>query len=103
MSADVRGRPSAGDVQYQNKVLGIYLELAQYPILARRIRERMRQELFSKGIIAVETFEAEVKETTKKAMSAAIDELENTPLPPRDKVYRATQNKLTPRLVEQLP
>ena len=62
MSADVRGRPSVGDVQYQNKVLGIYLELAQYPILARRIRERMRQELFSKGIITVETFEAEVKE-----------------------------------------
>ena len=49
-----------------------------------------------------EGIEAEVKETTKKAMSAAIDKLENTPLPPRDKVYRATQNKLTPRLVEQL-
>lgn len=50
------------DVQHQHKVLGIYLELAQYPILARRIRERMRQELFAKGIISVETFEVEVKE-----------------------------------------
>jgi hypothetical protein len=53
-------RPSA-DVQHQNKVLGIYLELAQYPILARRIRELMRQELFSKGFISLEAFEAEVK------------------------------------------
>jgi hypothetical protein len=52
--------PSA-DVQHQHKVLGIHLELAQYPILARKIRELMRQELFSKGFISVETFEAEVK------------------------------------------
>jgi len=50
MSSDVRGKSSV-DVQHQHKVLGIYLELAQYPILAHRIRERMRQELFSKGII----------------------------------------------------
>jgi 2-oxoisovalerate dehydrogenase E1 component len=62
---------------------------------------RMRAFLASRGIDA-EEIEAEVKEKTKKAMSAAIDQLENTPLPPRDKVYRATQNKLTPRLVEQL-
>ena len=62
---------------------------------------RMRAFLAAKGM-DVEGIEAEVKETTKKAMSAAIDQLENTPLPPRDKVYRATQNKLTPRLVEQL-
>jgi len=64
MSSDVRGKSSV-DVQHQHKVLGIYLELAQYPILAHRIRERMRQELFSKGIITIEAFEAEVK---KKAI-----------------------------------
>jgi hypothetical protein len=61
MAGETRSRPSA-DVQHQFKVMGIYLELAQYPILARRIRERMRQELFSKGIITIEAFEAEVKE-----------------------------------------
>jgi len=61
MSPDTRNRSSV-DLQYQHKVLGLYLELAQYPILARRIRERMRQELFSKGIITVEAFEAEAKE-----------------------------------------
>jgi hypothetical protein len=55
------GRASTG-LQYEQKVLGIHLELAQYPILGRKIRERMRQELFSKGIISVEAFDAEVKE-----------------------------------------
>jgi len=60
MSTSRPSRPSV-DVQHQYKVLGIYLELAQYPILARRIRELMRQELFSKGFISVEAFEAEVK------------------------------------------
>ncbi len=53
-------RPST-DLQHQYKVLGIHLELAQYPILAHRIRELMRQELFSKGIISLDAFEAEVK------------------------------------------
>jgi len=62
MSLDVRSKPSADDVQHQHKVLGIHLELSQYPILARQIRERMRQELFSKGILTIEAFEAEVKE-----------------------------------------
>jgi 2-oxoisovalerate dehydrogenase E1 component len=62
---------------------------------------RMRAFLASKGMDA-EGIEAEVRKTTKEAMSAAIDELENTPLPPREQVYRATQKKLTPRLVEQL-
>ena len=64
MSPDAQSRSSV-DVQHQHKVLGIYLELAQYPILARRIRERMRQELFDKGIVAPEAFEAEAK---KKAV-----------------------------------
>ena len=62
---------------------------------------RMRAFLASKGMDA-EGIENEVKETTKKAMADAIDQLESTPLPPRDQVWRATQNKLTPRLVEQL-
>ncbi len=44
-----------------HEVYGIQIRLAQYPILAPRIRERMRQELFVKGIIAPATFEAEVR------------------------------------------
>ena len=44
------------------KVLALYLKIAQYPILARRIRERMRQEVFSRGIISAQVFEEEVRE-----------------------------------------
>jgi len=43
------------------KVLTLYLELSQYPILASRIRSRMREELFRRGIISREAFEEEVR------------------------------------------
>lgn len=42
--------------------IDIYIKLAQYPILADRLRERMRQELFRRGIISPEKFEAEVQD-----------------------------------------
>ncbi len=45
-----------------DRVLNIYLALTQYPILASRIRARMRAELFSRGIILPDVFEAEVRE-----------------------------------------
>lgn len=44
------------------KAYEIYLKLSQYPILADRIRERMRQEIFQRGVISSEKFEQEVKE-----------------------------------------
>jgi hypothetical protein len=44
------------------KVLALYLKITQYPILARRIRERMRQEIFSRGIISRKVFIDEVRE-----------------------------------------
>jgi hypothetical protein len=44
------------------KVLTLYLELTQYPILAGRIREHMRREIFRSGVISQEAFEAEVRE-----------------------------------------
>jgi len=40
----------------------MYLELAQYPILADQIRARMRQELFARGIVDCEEFEREAEE-----------------------------------------
>jgi hypothetical protein len=43
-------------------VLNIYLALNQYPILAGRIRARMRAELFGRGIIHLDAFEIEVRE-----------------------------------------
>jgi hypothetical protein len=44
------------------KVLEISLLIAQYPILASRIRREMRQELFRRGIVTSERFAQEVKE-----------------------------------------
>ena len=45
-----------------SKVLEIFLLIAQYPILASKIRGRMREELFRRGIVTPQRFEAEVKE-----------------------------------------
>jgi hypothetical protein len=42
------------------KVLTLVLELHEYPILAPHIRERMRDEVFKRGVITREAFEAEV-------------------------------------------
>ena len=50
------------ETDFPSRVYGIQLKLAQYPILARKIRERMRQELFASGIITLTAFEAEVRE-----------------------------------------
>src|SRR5512143_903051 len=43
-------------------ILTIYLQIAQYPILAKEIHERMRAELFARGVINPDRLEAEVKE-----------------------------------------
>jgi len=45
-----------------DKALRIYLALAQYPILSSSIRARMRRELFVRGVISPQVFEAEVRE-----------------------------------------
>jgi hypothetical protein len=42
--------------------IDIYIKLAQYPILADRLRDRMRQELFRRGIVHPDKFEQEVRE-----------------------------------------
>ena len=49
--------PSSAD-----RLLNIYLALGQYPILAGRIRTLMRRELFERGNVNPEAFEAEVRE-----------------------------------------
>lgn len=42
--------------------IDIYIKLAQYPILADRIRERMREEIFKRGIVDEKKFEEEVEQ-----------------------------------------
>ena len=50
------------------RTLELYLQISQYPILAQSIRERMREELFSRGVIDREQFEREAEE---KAVATA--------------------------------
>lgn len=45
----------------EDRVLSIYLTLNQYPILSARIRARMREEIFGRGVITPEAFEEEVR------------------------------------------
>ena len=45
-----------------DRTLNIYLSLAQYPILSSKIRAHMRRELFARGVITPQAFEAEVRE-----------------------------------------
>ena len=47
--------PSATD-----RLLSVYLALSQYPILAPRVRELMRLELFKRGFLDSKEFEQEV-------------------------------------------
>ncbi|MCA9938965.1 MAG: PEP/pyruvate-binding domain-containing protein [Anaerolineales bacterium] len=54
-------------IRTKTPTLDIYIKLAQYPILADRIRTRMREELFARGMITEEAFEEEVK---KKAIES---------------------------------
>jgi len=58
-----------------DRVLSISLALTQYPILATRIREKMRASLFSRGIILMEIFEAEVwkKSVESQAREGLLD------------------------------
>ncbi|MFN2174436.1 MAG: PEP/pyruvate-binding domain-containing protein [Anaerolineales bacterium] len=60
-----------------DRTLHIYLSLAQYPILQTQIRARMRRELFERGVLSPEDFEAEVKQ---KAIHSQRLEVLNDPM-----------------------
>src|SRR3990170_5274945 len=50
------------DPRQHPRSLLLYLELTRYPILASRLRERVRQELFRRRLLTAEVLEAEVLE-----------------------------------------
>jgi hypothetical protein len=52
---------------YIPKVHRIHMMLGQYPILGDVMRERMRQELFRRGVISAERFEEEVTERAEQS------------------------------------
>ncbi|MFH2103581.1 MAG: PEP/pyruvate-binding domain-containing protein [Chloroflexota bacterium] len=45
-----------------DRVLNIHLTLSEYPILSSYIRARMRQQLFTRGVITAEAFETEARQ-----------------------------------------
>lgn len=45
-----------------DKMLEVYLEIAQYPLLAQDVRCRMREKLFHRGIVTPQRFDADAKE-----------------------------------------
>ncbi|MEZ4590545.1 MAG: PEP/pyruvate-binding domain-containing protein [Chloroflexota bacterium] len=51
-----------GPLRTITPTIDVYIKLAQYPILCDRIRLRMREELFRRGIISKNDFEQEVKD-----------------------------------------
>ena len=46
----------------KTSTIDIYIKLAQYPTLAEKIRIRMREEIFRRGIVSQDDFEAEVRQ-----------------------------------------
>ncbi|HJW83537.1 MAG TPA: PEP/pyruvate-binding domain-containing protein, partial [Anaerolineae bacterium] len=63
------------------KVLQLYLEISQYPILAKRIREHMRREMFARGVISPQAFEEEVrnKATLSQRLEGLLNPIEEEP------------------------
>ncbi len=56
---------------FSDNTLKIYLTIRQYPILRNRIRERMRLELFARGIISPAALEADARD---KALQSQVRE-----------------------------
>jgi hypothetical protein len=54
-----------------DRILSIYLTLSEYPILSSRIRHIMRKQLFARGILTREAFDAEARQ---KAIQSQIRE-----------------------------
>jgi len=70
-------------------ILDIYLTIRQYPILRTRIRARMRRELFERGIVSSDVFEADVRE--KAIQSQAREGLHN---PHAEEAFDVWENRL---------
>ena len=51
-----------GPLRSTTPTIDVYIKLAQYPILCDRIRLRMREELFRRGVVNKTDFEQEVKD-----------------------------------------
>ncbi len=67
--------------QIKSRILTLFLELSQYPILAPGIRARMREELFARGVITRDAFEDEVHAKARRSqeIEGLVDPLNQEP------------------------
>jgi hypothetical protein len=80
------------------KVLNIYITLAQFPTLRDSIRARMRRELFDRGVITPQQFEAEVHE--RSIESQAREGLHNPPIEEPAEVSEARLTQIRGHLTD---
>ena len=57
----------SSEPQIKSRILTLFLELSQYPILAPIVRTRMREELFARGIITRDAFEDETRAKAQRS------------------------------------
>lgn len=80
-----------------SKILNLTLTLTNYPILAKKIRLQMRQELFVRGIIAPNVFEDEVER--KAIISQQMEGLTDPAIQEPDEIWQkrlaCVRNNLT--------
>jgi hypothetical protein len=78
-------------------ILTIHLEITQYPMLARHIRHRMREELYRRGAVAPDRFEQEVREKAvlSQRREGLTDPLVEEAAPQWEERLRKMRNHLT--------
>lgn len=82
------------------RLLSLMLALGQYPILAPRIRLRMREELFNRGIIDSIAFESQVRE--EAIQTQRVEGVENPFLQEPKEIWETRQNAVRNQLTDLL-
>jgi hypothetical protein len=82
------------------RLLSVMLALGQYPILAPRIRARMREELFSRGIIDSISFEAQVRD--EAVQTQHVEGIENPYAEEPKEIWEARQTAVRNQLTDLL-
>jgi hypothetical protein len=82
------------------RLLSLMLALGQYPILAPRIRARMREELFRRGIIDTSAFEAQVRD--EAVLTQRVEGIENPYVQEPKEVWEARLNAVRIQLTDLL-
>ena len=83
---------------HSSKILNITLTLSNYPILSKKIRAKMRQEIFAKGIIAPNVLEDEVekKAIVSQRLEGLVDPMNQEP----DEIWRKRLSRIRDYLTD---